>query len=36
MIKKVLFALLLALQFTAATNVASADLEIPYCYPCDK
>jgi hypothetical protein len=35
MFKKTLFVLMLALQFTAATTVAQADIEIPSCYPCD-
>ena len=33
--KKIILALLLALQFTAATQVANADPDIPVCYPCD-
>ena len=33
--KKIVFALLLALQFTAATQIATADAEIPVCWPCD-
>jgi hypothetical protein len=33
--KKIIFALLLALQFTAATQVASADIDYPTCWPCD-
>ena len=33
--KKLVLALILALQFTAATQVANADPDIPVCYPCD-
>jgi hypothetical protein len=33
--QKALFVLMLAIQFTAATSVAQADIEIPSCYPCD-
>ena len=33
--KKFVLALMLALQFTAATQVATADIDIPVCYPCD-
>jgi hypothetical protein len=33
--KKIVLALILALQFTAATQVANADPDIPVCYPCD-
>jgi hypothetical protein len=33
--KKIVLALLLALQFTAATQVANADIDIPTCWPCD-
>ena len=33
--KKLIFALVLALQFTAATSIATADVEMPVCYPCD-
>ena len=32
--KKIVLALLLALQFTAATQVATADVDIPVCFPC--
>ena len=32
--KKIVLALLLALQFTAATQIATADVDIPVCYPC--
>lgn len=35
MFKKALFVLMLALQMTALTGVASADLDIPACYPCE-
>jgi hypothetical protein len=33
--KKIILALLLALQFTAATQVATATVEFPVCWPCD-
>ena len=33
--KKIILTLILALQFTAATQVANADPDIPVCYPCD-
>jgi hypothetical protein len=33
--KKIVFTLILALQFTAATQVAIADVDIPVCYPCE-
>jgi hypothetical protein len=35
MMKKCLGALLLALAFTAATPIASAEIDMPVCYPCD-
>lgn len=34
MIKKVLFVLVLAIQFAAISNVAVADPDIPECLPC--
>jgi hypothetical protein len=33
--KKLFLILLLALQFTAATHVAVADVDIPVCWPCE-
>jgi hypothetical protein len=35
MIKKAVFALVLALALSSATPVANAEVEIPPCYPCD-
>jgi hypothetical protein len=35
MIKKTFAAVLLALALTAAAPVASADIDMPVCYPCD-
>lgn len=35
MIKKAVFALLFALALTSVTPVASADVDLPSCYPCD-
>ena len=35
MMKKVLMILALALQFTAATSIATAEVDFPECYPCD-
>jgi hypothetical protein len=32
--KKLILALLLALQFSAAPQVATAEVDIPLCYPC--
>ncbi len=34
MLKKIVFAAILALQFAAVTSVASADLPWPICGPC--
>jgi hypothetical protein len=34
MMKRIIFALLVAFQFAAATSVATAEIEIPMCYPC--
>lgn len=34
MVRKLVFALLLALQFTVVTNVASAWIPDPPCFPC--
>jgi hypothetical protein len=34
--KKIVLALILALQFTATTQVANADIDIPVCWPCDE
>lgn len=34
MVRKLVFALLLALQFTVVANVASANIPIPPCFPC--
>ena len=36
MLKKIIFAALLALQFAAVCGVATADLPFPLCYPCPK
>jgi hypothetical protein len=36
MLKKILFVALLALQFTAVTTNASAEIEWPSCFPCEK
>ncbi len=36
MIKKILFVALLALQFVAVTPTATAEIEMPSCYPCGK
>jgi hypothetical protein len=33
--KKIILTVLLALQFTAATQVATADVDTPVCWPCD-
>jgi hypothetical protein len=33
--KKIVLALILALQFTAATQIANAEPDIPVCYPCE-
>ena len=35
MIKKAVFALLFALALTSVAPVASADIDLPSCYPCD-
>ena len=35
MIKKAVFALLFALALTSVTPLASADVDLPSCYPCD-
>ena len=35
MIKRTFAAILLALALTAAAPVASADIDMPVCYPCD-
>lgn len=35
MFKKIVLMLALALQFTAAVSIATAQVEIPACYPCD-
>jgi hypothetical protein len=35
MIKKTFAAVLLAMALTAAAPVASADIDMPVCYPCD-
>jgi hypothetical protein len=35
MIKRTVAAILFALVLTAAVPVASADIDIPECYPCD-
>ena len=35
MLKRLLLTLAIALQFTAATSIATADVDIPYCYPCE-
>jgi hypothetical protein len=35
MLKKILFVMLLALQFAAVTPVAKADMDIPPCFPCE-
>lgn len=34
--KKIILALALAIGFQAATPVATADPDIPLCFPCDK
>lgn len=34
MIRKVLFAVLLATQFAAISNIANAYMPYPQCYPC--
>jgi len=34
MVSKIVFALLLALQFSVAVNVASASIPPPSCFPC--
>jgi hypothetical protein len=34
--KKIILALLLALQFTVATQIANADIDIPDCFPCNQ
>ena len=34
--KKLVLAVLVALSLTAATPVATADVDIPLCYPCDE
>jgi hypothetical protein len=36
MLKRILFIVMLALQATAVTSVASADWPWPDCYPCGK
>jgi len=33
--RKAVFALLFALALTAAAPVASADIDMPVCYPCE-
>jgi hypothetical protein len=33
--KKLILTLLLALQFTGAAQVATADVDTPVCWPCD-
>lgn len=35
MIKKAVFALLFALTLTAVAPPASAEIDMPVCYPCD-
>jgi hypothetical protein len=35
MVRKVVFALLLALQFSVVANMASAYIPSPSCFPCD-
>jgi hypothetical protein len=35
MIKKAVFALMLALALTSSISVATAEVEIPVCYPCE-
>ena len=35
MIKRTVAAILFALALTAAAPVASADVDMPACYPCD-
>jgi hypothetical protein len=35
MIKRTVAAILFALALTAAVPVASADVDLPSCYPCD-
>ena len=35
MINKIVAALLLALALTASAPVATADVDLPVCYPCD-
>jgi hypothetical protein len=34
--KNFILTLLLALQFTVATQVATADVDTPVCWPCDE
>ena len=34
MIKKAVFALMLALALTSSAPIASAEVEMPECYPC--
>jgi hypothetical protein len=34
MVSKIVFALLLALQFSVAVNMASASVPPPSCFPC--
>ena len=34
MMKKAAFALLLALALTASAPIASAEIDMPVCYPC--
>lgn len=34
MVRKIVFALLLALQFSVIANMASASVPPPSCYPC--
>lgn len=34
MLKKAVFALMLALAMSSATAVATAEVELPECYPC--
>jgi hypothetical protein len=34
MLKKMLFVLMLALQATAVTGIATAEFPLPLCFPC--
>jgi hypothetical protein len=36
MVRKVIFALLLALQFSVVANLASAYIPTPSCFPCNQ